>query len=146
MNIPHKIKPDIAQIQLLYIHTNQQKQIQQMVNACWFTHQLHQVNTKEQEISFFNKLPDLINSPAMYQAVFADFRRSNPLKTERRLELIDLLHQASCPLITLTDSEKGSIYDETPYWLHMSIPAKKIEANIGTLRETITNFWFCLPA
>ena len=146
MNISYTEKPEKTNIELLYINASEKLQIHQLVNACWFTHQLHTVNNKTEEDVFFQNLAERIKTPEMYEAVITDFRKNSPLSMNRKLELIERLRQARCPLISLNDRKTLSVLEEGLNWVHISLPAISISRQIPTIKEIMTNYWFCLPS
>lgn len=146
MNFSNPSDDQIALIGLLHIKSNEISEVHRLVNACWFKHQLHTVTNKAEEDVFFQILAERVNRPDMYEAIIADFRRKTPISMNSKLELIDYLRRARCPLISLTETHRLSVHEEGLNWIHISMPAKNIPGHINQLREIMTNFWFSLPA
>lgn len=137
---------EMTKIQLLHIKSEHRIRLQQLISACWFMHDIQSVTSKNEEDEFFRALPGMILRQQLCDLLITDFRSTGTLGERRRLELMDRLREARCPLITLSEARHAAVNDRDPNWLHISLPAEKTDLAVPLVKEHLTNFWFCLPS
>lgn len=136
---------DMAKIQLMHIKSKHRIRLQHLISACWFMHEIQSVTSKDEEDAFFRALPGMIKRQQICDLLITDFRSAGALGERRRLELMERLREARCPLITLSDARHAAINDKDPNWLHISLPADQTDRAAQLVKEHLANFWFCLP-
>lgn len=133
-----------ATIQLLYVSSEEELRLYRLINRIWFFYNINTSNSQSEESTLFKLLSNTTDDRP-FDLLIADLRETSPLKNQNRQYLFQLLKKIRCPLITLSNQEEWFCEDDDPNWIHISLPANKIEEYIDETNNAIANFWFCLP-
>jgi hypothetical protein len=133
-----------AHIQLLHVTNNDEQKLHYLINKLWFFYSLKHVSTQDQEAELLGKL-SAEKPENLFDIIIADFRPSSLFKQENKELLFNRLKEHQRPLISISSDNEYVCDDHNPNWLHITLPLQKINKYAPEIKDSIANFWFCLP-
>jgi hypothetical protein len=133
-----------AHIQLLHVTSNDEQKLHYLINKLWFFYSLKHISNQDQEAELLGKL-STEKPENLFDIIIADLRPSSPFKQENRDLLFSRLKEHQRPLISISSDDNYTCDDHNPNWLHITLPTHQINKYAPEIKDSIANFWFCLP-